>query len=410
MTTSSIDPTLAQEIDQSRTHDVGAGESNENGLNDANHIPHHRCRQVLHLINGEHYSGAERVQDLLALGLPRWNYRVAFACVKPGKFPQARISKQVPLFSAEMRSRFDIGSVRRLRDLVTKNDYSLLHAHTPRTALVGSLLSRWCRIPLVYHVHSPVGRDSTNSLRNVLNGFVESISLGSAHQLITVSHSLATYMGSLGVPASRISIVPNGVPTPIRQRDPSPPNAPWTIGTVALFRPRKGTEILIDAIALLREQGIPIRMRAVGGFETASYEKFLRDRVRERDVEDCVEWVGFTQDVNHELCQMDAFVLPSLFGEGLPMVVLEAMAAGVPVIGTQVEGVPEAIRHGEEGLLARPGDPQDLAGWLRSLILGEHNWSALRQRAQHRHATKFSDTAMCNGVAAVYDRVLSSTP
>jgi len=104
--------------------------------------------------------------------------------------------------------------------------------------------------------------------------------------------------------------------------------------------------------------------------------------------------------------QMDLFVLPSLFGEGLPMVVLESMAAGVPVVGTTVEGVPEAIREGKDGLLANPGDADDLARAIAQVISGEADWSQLQSTALARHSERFSDHAMAAGVAEVYKSLL----
>jgi glycosyltransferase involved in cell wall biosynthesis len=104
------------------------------------------------------------------------------------------------------------------------------------------------------------------------------------------------------------------------------------------------------------------------------------------------------------------FVLPSLFGEGLPMVVLEAMAAGVPVIATRVEGVPEAIEDGVSGRIARPNDAVDLARCLRSVMSGECDWSALRQCALFRHREEFSDRRMAARLAAVYQQVLGPKP
>jgi glycosyltransferase involved in cell wall biosynthesis len=103
---------------------------------------------------------------------------------------------------------------------------------------------------------------------------------------------------------------------------------------------------------------------------------------------------------------MDLLVLPSLFGEGLPMVVLEAMAAGVPVVATRVPGVPEAIRHGEDGVLVNPNDPVDLARAIADLVGGRYNWESLRASAFERHAERFSDRAMAASVAAVYKELL----
>ncbi len=362
--------------------------------------------RILHLINGEHYSGAERVQDLLALRLPEFDYRVGFACLKPAQFPVARISHGTPLYYVPMRSRADLSMLAPLRNILERDRYGLLHAHTPRAALIGSLLSRATGLPLVYHVHSPVGRDSTRRVQNWVNQQTERLSLRTARRMITVSHSLAAYMQAEGYDANRISVVPNGVPVTQLRRSDRVPGPVWTLGTVALFRQRKGTEVLLDAIARLRQRGWDVRLRAVGGFETDAYRLQLQDRAAALQISDAVIWTGFTKQVNAELTRMDLFVLPSLFGEGLPMVVLEAMAAGVPTVASRVEGVPEAIRDAQDGLLAEPGNPQDLADAIERVMDGQVDWSRLRANAIARHADCFSDRAMAHGVAAAYDQLL----
>ncbi len=362
--------------------------------------------RVLHLINGQHYAGAERVQDLLALRLPEFDYQVGFACLKPEQFPTARICQRTPLYYVPMRSRTDLAMLGPLRNIIERDRYDLLHAHTPRAALYGSLLSRTTGLPLVYHVHSPVGKDSTRRVQNWVNQQTERLSLQSARRMITVSHSLATYMQSEGYDAKLITVVPNGVPVTHMRRSERVPGDVWTLGTVALFRQRKGTEVLLEAIARLRQQGRDVQLRAVGGFETEAYRNQLQERAMSLGIRAAVTWTGFTKQVNAELTRMDLLVLPSLFGEGLPMVVLEAMAAGVPIVASRVEGVPEAIRDHQEGLLAEPGNPRDLAAAIEKVISGQVAWSQLRTQAIERHADCFSDHAMARRVAAVYDELL----
>ena len=364
-------------------------------------------RRVLHLINGEHYSGAERVQDLLALRLPEVGFQVGFVCVKPDLFPAQRQARDVSLVELPMRFKFDLRATWTLAKQIREGNYHLLHAHTPRTAMIGRIAAAIAHVPMVFHVHSPTSRDSTRWFQNWINAAVERMSLLGVARLITVSESLGRHMQRQGFARDRICVVPNGVPSSRSRRGPEAPAGEWTIGTVALFRPRKGTEVLLDAIAAVRQQGLPVRLRAVGPFETPDYEHDLKARLVRLGLEDVVQWTGFVQDVGAELANMDLFVLPSLFGEGLPMVVLEAMAAGVPVVATRVEGVPEAIRDTLEGVLAQPGDPDDLARAISSIIRGDISWPALRERALARHAEKFSDHSMAAGVAQVYRQVLT---
>jgi glycosyltransferase involved in cell wall biosynthesis len=83
------------------------------------------------------------------------------------------------------------------------------------------------------------------------------------------------------------------------------------------------------------------------------------------------------------------------------------MSAGVPVVATRVEGIPEVIRDGRDGLIATPGDADDLAEVIARIVSGRLDWDALRTSAIARHAKHFSDRSMAAGVAEVYRRVLS---
>ena len=381
-------------------------------MTDTNRQTNNGKRQrVIHVINGELYSGAERVQDLLGHRLPERGFDVTFACVKPGRFDALRQHRESPVEALPMRRRVDMRPVRRLIAMMRESNTVLLHAHTPRSLMVARLAAMLTSVPLVYHVHSPTSRDTTRPLRNWLNSTVERFSLQGVQRLIAVSASLARHMQSEGVSPARIATVPNGVPVldPPPARRPTP-NGVWTIGTVALFRPRKGLETLLEAIAIVNRDTPRLRLRAVGPFESKEYATHIRGKAHELGIESCIEWAGFCQDVSNELRKLDLLVLPSLFGEGLPMVVLEAMAAGAPVVATRVEGVPEAIRDGIDGLLAEPGNPADLARVIQTVVTGQANWQQLRNSAIDRHRAAFSDHRMADQVAAVYRSILPVTP
>ncbi|HEY2148286.1 MAG TPA: glycosyltransferase family 4 protein, partial [Pirellulales bacterium] len=240
-----------------------------------------------------------------------------------------------------------------------------------------------------------------------ISAWIERRSIGKA-AIIAVSESVRRHLRTCGYAKRTVHVVPNGVParSELLERTSSPRGV-WTIGTLAMFRPRKGIEVLLVAVGMLRSRGMSVRLRAVGPFETPDYERETKAFAARLGLSEAVEWAGFRRDVNAELDAMDVFVLPSLISEGMPMSVLEAMAAGVPVVGTRVDGVVDVIRDRINGLLASPGNADDLARALAEIIRGDVDWSVLRQNAHRRHAETYSDRRMAAGVAAIYDDLLA---
>ncbi|MFG0267270.1 MAG: glycosyltransferase family 4 protein [Rhodopirellula sp. JB055] len=374
--------------------------------------------RVLHVVNGEHFSGAERVQSHLGRCLPDFHVAADFACVKPGRFAEMLEERQTGVGGEKwghchrlpMRNRLDWTSAKRLARVVAEGEYDLLHAHTPRTAMLASVVSKWSGRPWVYHVHSPAGRDCERAWSNRINAWIERRSLANCSHLITVSNSLREDTIQQGFRADQVTVVHNGVPAirPTRQNKPTV-GSRWTIGMVALMRSRKGLEVVLDALAILKNRGTEVTLRCIGPFETEAYRQQIDAQITDLGIGHLIDWVGFTQDVPAELARMDAMVLPSLYGEGLPMVVLESMAAGTPVIATSVEGTPEAIRHGVEGLLAEPRNADSLAKQIEAMVSGQYDWQAMSDFAVTRHHQCFSDHTMAHGVAKVYRRILDPT-
>lgn len=365
------------------------------------------AQRVLHLINGEVFSGAERVQQLLGQQLGRFGFDPIFACLKPGKFPECSGLPASQIWLEPMRHRRDIGVVSRLARRSLDAEIQLLHAHTPRTGMIASLVSRRTGIPWVYHVHSPAARDSTRILQNSINDVVERLSLMNASRIITVSKSLRREMLRRGWSRRRLVAIANGVAEQesifaIDRIDQSE----WTLGMVALIRPRKGIEVLLQALKEVLVRNPNVRLDVIGSFETPEYESHVRELSRQLNVESAVRWKGFTRDVTHALRDLDALVLPSLFGEGMPMVVLEALAVGLPVIATRVEGTPEVVRDGREGYLAQPADPISLGRTIEKMIGDRHVWCQMSQQAWYRHREAFSDVRMAQCLAHTYESTL----
>ena len=365
---------------------------------------------VLHLINGEHFSGAERVQQHLGHQLTQFGFTSHFACLKPGKFAALSGLPAERVHALPMRSRVDWQVIQRVTNLARETDCVLLHAHTPRTALVAAFAAHRLGLPWIYHVHSPTARDSTRGVVNRINDLVERFAIASCSLMITVSRSLRREMLARGVQRERLVAIPNGVAAidPI-DADSRVEQAHWRLGLIALMRPRKGVEVALEAMAQLKHRGAPITLELIGGFETSEYQQQVLARIDALGLRDLVQWSGFTRDVPSALRRLDALVLPSLFGEGMPMVVLEALSAGVPVVATRVEGTPEVVRHGIEGVLAQPRSAEDLAEKIGDLISDRRRWADMSRAALVRHRSRFSDIQMAQQVAKAYGRLISKS-
>jgi glycosyltransferase involved in cell wall biosynthesis len=367
-------------------------------------------KNVLHIINGEHFSGAERVQQLLGRGLNAYGFNAHFACLKDGKFASHAGLPHELIHSSPMRHRLDLRVIGVLRKLVTDTKAQILHAHTPRSAMVTAALARRLKLPWVYHVHSPTIRDSARPVINQLNGMIERRSLRKCNAIVCVSNSLREEMIRQGVDRSKIYVAANGVETrePIdtqmRMNDQR-----WKFGVVALFRPRKGLENLLDAFNNMCQASVdPKRysLEVIGGFECNEYEHAIRLRLSKLEYQSQINLHGFVRNAPERIRELDLLVLPSVFGEGMPMVVLEAMASGIPVIATKVEGTPEVIREGIEGWLAEPNQIDDLARCMTQAVSSRKVWANLAASAHQRQKLSFSDTNMCTSVADIYRKMI----
>lgn len=362
--------------------------------------------RVLHVINGTHYSGGERVQDILGLTLPDFGYEVGYACLKPDLFPRVYRARSSPIYSLPMRHRADISPLKALREVIRTEGYRIVHSHMPRTAPLSRLACAFEHVPMVHHIHCPTLFDSPNPILNLVSATVERISLINVSKVIPCSQGMKDYVRSIGISKKRIAVVLNGIPAygPLVPRPE--PQGEWVFGIVALFRPRKGLEYLLNAMRIVKNKGFHFRLRAIGDFMAEEYRTKIRELVGQLGLSAFIDWVGFRRDIPAELKKLDFFVLPSTGGEGLPIAILEAMAAGLPVVTTGIAGSREVIRDGMDGYLCKPGSVASLAACLERMMADPSSWSRLRASAHARQREQFSDISMASGVARVYDSVL----
>ncbi len=368
--------------------------------------------RVLHVVNGQYYAGAERVQDLLAQHLAEAGCDVGFACVKADQFPLKRQCQDVPLVRTPLSYPWSAGAVGELVRIIREQDYGLVHSHTPRSAWAAARAAKIVGCPFVHTMHDVSLGQPANLARKAVDSYTIS-RLRSADFVTTVSQSTASLAERLKLGKQRRMIL-NGVPAArpgFKRSVPggSSPEGTWNLGTVALIRPCKGVEVLIRAVANLRNRGCPVIATVVGTFSTQQYQREIMELVERLGVAEVIHFVGFSSDVPALLETFDLFVMPSVGPEGLPMVMLESMAHSLPTIGSAVAGVGDVVRPGVDGLLFPPADDGALADAVESFVSGKVDWCAMSEAARDRHANDFSAHRMASEFKQVY-RGLTTSP
>jgi glycosyltransferase involved in cell wall biosynthesis len=230
-------------------------------------------------------------------------------------------------------------------------------------------------------------------------------------RLICVSEEVRASMLKAGVPAAKVSVIHNGILAPQAERDAASvraelglPDDARMILTVARMTEQKAHHTLLDAISAIAPDQPGAHFVWVGD---GPLELELRAEVHERGLDRHIHMIGRRGDVPDLMASSELFVLPSLF-EGFPLVVLEAMALGLPVLGTRVCGTSEAVIEGETGRLVAPGDAAALAAALLEALERPEQTAGWGQAGRRLVQRKFSAAHMGHKTAAIYQELHSS--
>jgi colanic acid/amylovoran biosynthesis glycosyltransferase len=249
-----------------------------------------------------------------------------------------------------------------LLEWVHRHEITHIHEHFGNpTAIVALLMKTYGGVSYSISVHGPdifYTIDSAMLAEKVRHAsFIRCISHYCRSQIMRISESQSW---------NKQHIVRCGVDPDLYQGRPEPGNSEPNIICVGRLVPAKGQHILLEACLLLKNKGTEFHLTIVGdGPDRYSLEHFAA----ENNLKESVTFTGVLgQDkVRLHYDRTDLFVLAS-FAEGVPVVLMEAMAKEIPVISTRITGIPELIDHGHDGLLATPGDPADLAHQMQTLL------------------------------------------
>jgi glycosyltransferase involved in cell wall biosynthesis len=201
----------------------------------------------------------------------------------------------------------------------------------------------------------------------------------------------------------KYDIVRCGVEPSVFSLRRSPENAVPVILCVGRLVAAKGQAVLLEASGVLMKAGVVHQLRIVG---TGPDEQKLRNRVESQGWSHVTMTGAMGQDgVRNEYVEADLFVLAS-FAEGVPVVLMEAMACGVPVISTRIAGIPELVEDGKNGILVAPGDVDGLAAAMRLLIESAEMRRLLGAAAREKVAREYDLSRNGEAMAELFERYL----
>ncbi len=364
---------------------------------------------VLFVIKPVQWSGADKVLLDVATRLNKGKYQVIFAIIGLHPQEEAVIPEEFP------QIRFDMPNLHGWRQVIFslklgwvihKYKIKIIHMNSYHPGNYCRLAAFLARVPIIVDHWHGFNRFSLKRrmLCRVYNSFTD--------LSFAVSELVGQYVQEqCRTDPARIKVLYNGVEpalyerksraAKIRQELGLPPEAS-VVGLVARLDHRaKGHLELLQALALLKERHT-IHALMVGG---GRRQEEMRQLAASLGLAEVVHFLGNRRDVPDLLAAMDIFVLPS-HSEGVSLAVLEAMAAGLPVIVSAVGGLPEIVKHGETGLLIPPKDPEALAQSLARVLEEPGLAQSLGQKAREHVQQNYSLERLGQVVNAAYDELV----
>ena len=371
--------------------------------------------RVCHVAMGDLWAGAE----VQLLSLMRYLARLpGFECsvilFNEGRLAEELRKLPVSLTVISEQTFSPMGIAYRLAKALRKIRPDVVHTHKYKDSFIGTLVARSLGIPYVVRtVHGlPEPFMGLRNAKMVAYTAADRLMTGwFVDRVVAVSSDIEKVLiGMYG--SNRVSCIHNGIDleavrvTTSREafrRKWQIPEDAVVIGTVGRLVPVKGHAILLDATRILQASIGNVALVLVGD---GPLRKDLEANAKRLGLEKSVIFAG-QQDQSYDFMNMmDVFVLPSLH-EGIPMVVLEALALQRPVVATRVGGIPEVIEHGQTGFLAEPSDASSLARLLQRLVEDLPMAVSIGKAGRTRVEEKFTARTMAGKTAELYEQVLS---
>lgn len=352
---------------------------------------------------GKEWRGGQRQSFLLAKEIKKRGYPLEFVVQPNSPLHEKALEANLSVTPIKIRNEFDLMASLRLARVMKRKNGVLVHFHDAHSLAAGSYAASLAKVPIRI-----ISRRVDFALNK--NPFSQRKYKKGVDSIIAVSLGVKKVLIACGIDSRVIEVVPSGIdflsPEDMKKSDYLRKElslAPddYLVGIVAHLADHKGHKYLIDATKRLKDKAPKIKIIIVG--EGPLLMKLTR-QAKEIHVEDMVFFLGFREDVHKILASLDLFVLSSYL-EGLGSSIIDAMAHKLPVVATNVGGIPEVVIDGKTGLLVPPRHPAALAEAILKLY-GDPSLSLqFGQMGCEVVHKKFSAESMANKILGIYERL-----
>ncbi len=373
-------------------------------------------RRLLFLVTEDWYFWTHRVPVAAAAMKAGFDVTVATRVQEHGHLMEAMGIEVIPL--SLRRSNWNaVGEVRAIAELIRvyrRVRPDVAHHVGLKPVIYGSIVAFLCGRPAVVNAVSGFGHVASDSgwRGRVVRAIVWSVyrlAFTLTHRLKVIvqnPENLQILLEDCVLPTERAALI-RGVGVDLSrfayrsERDSIP-----VLMTGGRLLWNKGARDLVEAAEAVRGHGIECRVVIVGAPDVESPKAIPKEVLRQWEVEGKAEWWGHRDDMEDVLAHANVVVLYTTYGEGVPKILIEAAAVGRAVVATDVPGCREIVRHGENGLLVPPGEPEALREAIETLASDRSLRKRMGKRGREIAVAEFSEQEFVSRTLAVYSELL----
>lgn len=378
---------------------------------------------ILYVFDNLEFGGGERVFAQIINKLCRDKYKVTVACMPEGIFMERIKGSGASVKPIDMSSKFNFKVILQLVNLIKEQRIDIVHSQGARADFFARLSAKLARVPVVIStVPMPVDGFDVNPIKKfiyiVLNKFSERF----VDKFIVVSEALKDVMIERHkVDPQKVAMIYNGIEINEYRIDEAEKVIHGKLGLMEEIGLKSDVPVIGVIGRLVWQKGFEYFIEAIPGvlnkFKDAKFlvvgegllEEELKAVSKKLKIDDKISFTGFRRDIKEILATIDIFVIPSLL-EGLPMILLEAMGMGKPIVATDIDGIKEVLENGKTGLLVPPRDTVALTDAIVNLLIYRDQAHQMGINARRVVEEKFGVDIMVEKVEDVYEDLLQLNP